>query len=78
MYRTIHLGILAAALGAGLWSFAAGPSEANERSAGTPRPAQRQTIRQTPILERPSRVGHVYGNTVRRLNGVANPPAGGR
>lgn len=78
MYRTIHLGILAAALGAGLWSFAAGRSEASERLAGSPRPAQRQAIRQTPILERPNRAGHVYGNTVRRLNGVANPPAGGR
>jgi hypothetical protein len=76
MYRTIHLGILAAALGAGLWSFAPGPSAASERSDGNPRPAQRQAIRQTPILERPNRVGHFYGNTVRRLNGVTNPPAG--
>ena len=26
----------------------------------------RQAIKQTPILERPGRPGHVYGNTVRR------------
>ena len=26
----------------------------------------RQQIKSTPILERPSRVGHFYGNTVRR------------
>lgn len=28
--------------------------------------ADRATIRATPILERPNRVGHFYGNTVRR------------
>ena len=30
------------------------------------RDAYRQTIRQTPILQRPNRPGHFYGNAVRR------------
>lgn len=30
--------------------------------------AEREAIRQLPILQRPSRPGHFYGNTVRRLN----------
>ena len=43
--------------------------------AGTnPRPVTRattlspQAIRQMPLLERPNRPGHFYGNTVRALN----------
>jgi len=40
-----------------------------DRSA---RAAQRQGIRQMPLLERPNRPGHFYGNTVRRLNNM--PP----
>ncbi len=35
----------------------------------------RREIRQMPILERPSRPGHFYGNAVRRRNGVAPQPA---
>ena len=34
-------------------------------SARTTAPTRRE-IRQMPILERPSRVGHFYGNTIRR------------
>lgn len=30
--------------------------------------AQREAIRQMPITSRPSRPGHFYGNTVRRLH----------
>jgi len=41
-----------------------GRSEVATRS----RSAQRQAIKQMPILERPSRPGHFYGNTVRRRN----------
>ncbi len=29
---------------------------------------QRETIRQMPLLERPNRPGHFYGNTVRRIH----------
>jgi hypothetical protein len=32
----------------------------------------RKDIRATPILERPSRPGHFYGNTVRRTAGRGN------
>jgi hypothetical protein len=31
------------------------------------RAAVRQAIRDTPLLERPNRPGHFYGNTVRRI-----------
>jgi hypothetical protein len=34
------------------------------------RAAQREAIRQLPLLQRPNRPGHFYGNTVRRLHGV--------
>ncbi len=32
------------------------------------RAAVREAIRSTPLLERPNRLGHFYGNTVRRIN----------
>jgi hypothetical protein len=32
---------------------------------------QRAVIRRMPIEQRPNRPGHVYGNTVRRLNKLA-------
>lgn len=32
------------------------------------RAASRAQIQQLPILERPDRFGHIYGNTVRRIN----------
>jgi hypothetical protein len=37
-------------------------------SAVDARELSRKEIRQMPILERPSRPGHFYGNTVRRNN----------
>ncbi|MGO8751302.1 MAG: hypothetical protein ACLQNE_35590 [Thermoguttaceae bacterium] len=40
------------------------------RPTVTERAAQRQEIRQTPLLERPNRPGHFYGNTVRRLRNL--------
>jgi hypothetical protein len=36
--------------------------------AATARAMKRETIRQMPILERPYRIGHIYGNTVRRMS----------
>lgn len=51
------------------------PAAATEASAGratettaATRAAEREAIRQTPILQRPSRPGHFYGNTVRRIH----------
>ena len=35
--------------------------------AATNRAAKREAIKHMPMLERPYRVGHVYGNTVRRM-----------
>ena len=33
--------------------------------------AQRAAIRSMPLEQRPNRPGHVYGNTVRRINKIA-------
>ena len=53
------LGLVAA----GLAAFASiGVARAESRAE------VRTQIRQTPLLERPNRVGHVYGNNVRRLH----------
>lgn len=54
-------------------AFAAAGAGARETTTLT-----RKDIRQIPILERPNRPGHFYGNTVRRMNdrkvyGVASP-----
>src|SRR4051812_50044238 len=35
----------------------------------------RQEIKSMPLMERPNRPGHIYGNTVRRSSGVNNGPA---
>lgn len=35
-------------------------------TAATNRTVKREQIKAMPLLERPYRVGHVYGNTVRR------------
>jgi len=43
-----------------------GPTVQNMRTQA----AYRETIRQMPILERPNRPGHFYGNTVRRLHAL--------
>jgi len=37
-------------------------------SARLSRAAYRRSIRRMPLLERPDRFGHFYGNTVRRLH----------
>ncbi len=38
----------------------------------SPRALTRQEIRNMPILERPNRPGHFYGNTVRRLHNLTH------
>jgi hypothetical protein len=53
--------------------FASGPEKvkgeasapAANATAATPR---REAIKEMPLLERPNRFGHFYGNTVRRIN----------
>ncbi len=41
-----------------------------EKKAASARSLTRQEIRNMPILERPNRFGHFYGNTVRRRHGL--------
>jgi len=43
-----------------------------ENVMSLPGPARREAIRNMPLLERPNRPGHFYGNTVRRLNALRN------
>jgi hypothetical protein len=58
--------ILLIAIASALWVAPAAtsscPSQARARTASS----NRQAIKQMPILERPTRAGHFYGNTVRR------------
>ncbi|HBO44688.1 MAG TPA: hypothetical protein DD670_12300 [Planctomycetaceae bacterium] len=59
------------------FSSAAEPAR-NPRAATSRTPVAnasltREQIRQMPLLERPNRPGHFYGNTVRRLNKGRRP-----
>ena len=47
---------------------ATAPTAAAESRLKVYTAAEREAIRQMPIENRPNRVGHVYGNTVRRMN----------
>jgi len=60
--------LLAALLATATTSFAADPLVLPAPNAvrGVPNRVQREAIREMPILERPYRFGHFYGNTVRR------------
>jgi hypothetical protein len=48
-------------------------SETGWSTAVNPLSPEAQQIRQKPILERPNRPFHIYGNTVRRLHYRGNP-----
>ena len=51
------------------FTFVSLPAEARRIPTIAPRPSlKRQVIRQMPLLERPNRIGHFYGNTVRRMH----------
>lgn len=67
--RYVRIGLLTAVLGLGglanrAWAAETTRTPADRQERGT----ARQTIRNTPLLERPNRPGHFYGNTVRRIN----------
>jgi len=68
--RSLYAALLMITLGLGFWAISGSRADASGRAENNPNAAYRQAVRQTPILERPSRPGHLYGNTVRRLNGV--------
>ena len=58
----IRVLMLAVALG----GWAATEAEAQVGMIATP--AQRAALQSTPIVSRPNRPGHFYGNTVRRIH----------
>jgi hypothetical protein len=67
--RYLTGGLFAAILCAATWASAANVKGTDQ----TPAPATnatttRQAIRDMPLLERPNRPGHFYGNTVRRIH----------
>jgi hypothetical protein len=67
--RYVTIGLLTAVLGlGGLASCAWSAETIRIPDDSQQRAALRQTIRSTPLLERPNRPGHFYGNTVRRIN----------
>ena len=65
--RCMAAGLLVAVLGLGcLVARAWGVEKVRMPSEPRERAVTRQAIRSTPLLERPNRPGHFYGNTVRR------------
>lgn len=76
--RSLFVGFVMVAVGLGAWAFFESRASAEEQAASaattkaTASATYRQQIRALPILERPNRFGHFYGNSVRRANGVYN------
>jgi len=69
MRRCTKFGSLVVVFGLS-WMAARTQGAATTRMPENPRERAgvRQAIRNTPLLERPNRPGHFYGNTVRRVN----------
>jgi hypothetical protein len=67
MRRFFTLGLLVVAMAAAGLAFTA-RNDASSANSVAVNAATRQAIKSMPILERPNRVGHFYGNTVRRAN----------
>ena len=67
MRRVFTLGLLVVAMAAAGLACTARRDKASADSLAV-NAATRQTIKSMPILERPNRFGHFYGNTVRRAN----------
>ena len=67
--RCLKTGVLASLLGAVCTTGCAGWGH-SVRMPADPREhaAMRQAIRDTPLLERPDRAGHFFGNTVRWIH----------
>jgi hypothetical protein len=66
MRRTVMIGFLVAGISALLWALSRPPQP--QVIGANPGAEYRESIKQMPILERPHRFGHFYGNTVRRVN----------
>ena len=68
--RYARIGLFAVVIGLGSLAARAWGAETLRTTGETreERAAVRQAIRNTPLLERPNRPGHFYGNTVRRIN----------
>lgn len=64
---------ICSALTALLLTTAATANETQWSGAINPLSPEAQEIRRKPILERPDRPGHIYGNTVRRMHRRGNP-----
>jgi hypothetical protein len=69
MRRLIGIGSLVVVLGLSWMAVRSQGAERVRRAEGSrDRAVMREAIRNTPLLERPNRPGHFYGNTVRRVN----------
>jgi hypothetical protein len=69
MWRCMKFGLLVVVLGLSSMATRARGAETIRTAEGPrERAGGRQAIRSTPLLERPNRPGHFYGNTVRRVN----------
>lgn len=72
--------LLAGLIGIALWAIPSAVSAMEQSGSNGSRPVvtgvtaqDRESIRQTPLLERPNRPGHFYGNTVRWLHDRRSP-----
>ncbi len=66
--RRLTNGMILATLAFGFWGLFGVHAHAAGNARRSENAAVRQAIRVTPLLERPDRPGHFYGNTVRRIN----------
>jgi hypothetical protein len=69
IHRYAKIGLLTVVLGLGvLTSRNWGAEKVQLPADPQERAAMKETIHNTPLLERPNRSGHFYGNTVRWFN----------
>lgn len=68
LFRFIHIAIIAIAVYAGSSSHASASLLEQLSARMSHQEAYREKIRAMHILDRPDRIGHFYGNTVRRLH----------
>ncbi len=69
IHRYARIGLLTVVLGLGALATSTWGAETTPTPSDTQdRAATREAIRSMPLLERPNRPGHFYGNTVRWFN----------
>lgn len=68
MLKRFVVGLLTTAAAVTVWTLATLNPGQSHWTLASSRAEVREQIRETPLLERPNRAGHFYGNSVRRLH----------